>query len=125
MTDGYSAPMGLRVAAALLGTVLLFSPWAFQAEAAGAAAISAWIAGFLLLCVGMGAAANPKPWPEWVNLTVGLWSIAAPRALDFHASGVGWSHVAVGSLVAALALLGLRRKLVRRSFKALWWPEAS
>jgi SPW repeat len=99
-----------------LGLWLFFSPF-FMAggSLSDAAAWDAYILGGTVTLFAAFALADSKAWGEWVyqwvNLTLGLWLVAAPFALGFyHTEGaIAWNQIAVGGLIAVDAVWLLAR----------------
>jgi hypothetical protein len=91
-----------RIAATVLGALLLFSPW-LLGYALAPSTWSAWGLGFLILALSLSTAVDTRAWPDWANLALGLATVAAPHLLGFSdAPAALWAHTAVGLLVSFL-----------------------
>jgi SPW repeat len=94
------------VANLVLGVVLFLSPWMFG-FAAGPQSQNAVITGLIIAALSIAALAAFAFWEEWLNLALGLWTLASPWALGFQNSSAMPVYVVIGVLVAALAALEL------------------
>jgi hypothetical protein len=97
------------VLSGLAGLVLFLSPWLFG-FATGAIAWNAWIVGIAVVALAVGALVAFKPWEEWINLLLGLWTIVAPWGLGFSANTPALvTYLVTGAVVAAAAAYELWR----------------
>jgi hypothetical protein len=65
----------------------------------------------LVLLIEKERTMSTKRWQDWVNLALGLWFLVSPWVLRFHDLGVmSLDFYAAGAALAALAVLGLRRR---------------
>jgi heme/copper-type cytochrome/quinol oxidase subunit 3 len=94
------------VANLILGAVLLVSPWIFG-FAAGPASENASVAGIAIAVLAIAALAAFAVWEEWLNLIVGLWTLASPWILGFQGTTAMTVHVLIGAAVAVLAAIEL------------------
>jgi uncharacterized membrane protein HdeD (DUF308 family) len=95
---------------AVLGIILLISPWLFGLRAIPLAGWNALFSGVVVAAVAFAAFTRPLEWEEWINLVIGLWLIISPWLLGFaRANSALWTHVIIGLMVAALAAFELRR----------------
>jgi hypothetical protein len=94
------------VANLILGAVLLISPWIFG-FAAGPATENASVAGIAIAVLAIAALAAFAVWEEWLNLIVGLWTLASPWILGFQGTTAMTVHVLIGAAVAVLAAIEL------------------
>lgn len=94
------------VANLILGAILFFSPWMFGFDA-GRASGNAYIAGIVIAVLAIAALAAFAIWEEWLNLIVGLWTLASPWLLGFQGSNATRIHVIIGAAVAILAAVEL------------------
>lgn len=87
-----------------LGFYLLASPWWFE-SANAKYALNATLVGASLAIAAFGVRQAFRPWPQLVNLVLGVWLLASPSILGD--GGVGLSGVmiiiVVGSCVTTLA----------------------
>ena len=91
------------VANLILGAFLLFSPWIFGFDG-GKITQNAVISGIVIAVLAIAALAAFAVWEEWLNLIVGLWTLASPWILGFQdATKATTVCVVVGILVAILA----------------------
>ncbi|CAN7719152.1 SPW repeat protein [Bradyrhizobium sp. LjRoot220] len=95
------------VANLILGAVLLLSPWLFGFTAESAASTNANIAGIAIAVLAIAALAAFAVWEEWLNLVVGLWTLASPWILGFQGTTAMTVHVVIGAAVAVLAAIEL------------------
>ncbi|MGQ0654154.1 MAG: SPW repeat protein [Betaproteobacteria bacterium] len=99
-----------------LGVWLALSPWFVDYLEEDAATVNAVFCGLLLALAAHFEASCCDDSGEWINLSLGLWLLAAPFALGFAATDMVTANaMAVGLLVAALAAsaLDLGRDLSR------------
>jgi hypothetical protein len=93
---------------AVLGLVLLISPWIFGYTGETMAAWNAWICGVAIAVIAAAALSQRQTWEEWVNLVLGLWVVASPWILGFDGlTNATWPHVVIGLIVAVLAAVEL------------------
>jgi SPW repeat len=90
----------------ILGIVLFFTPWIFSYPA-GLETQNAMISGVVIAVLSIAALAAFTVWEEWLNLVVGLWLIASPWILKFQGTKAMRVDVAIGIVVAVLALIEL------------------
>ena len=89
----------------LLGIWLIVSPWALNYAAENHAAWNAYAVGVVIAVAAFAAIAAFHQWEEWVNVVLGAWLIVSPWLLGFNVNvTIMWNQIAVGCLVAALAL---------------------
>jgi hypothetical protein len=90
-----------------LGSLIVFSPWALGADDLPIA-LNALVVGVLIYSVSALELRVAEIWEDGLNLTLGLWLLSAPWALGYGELGaLAASHHALGTLVAALAMLEL------------------
>jgi len=94
-----------------LGVWLFLAPF-FMAYAslAGAAGWNSYIVGGFIAISAASALWWPAPKaPEWINLVLGLWLVAAPFVFGFYGTeaAAAWNLIAVGILVAGEAAWAL------------------
>ncbi|HYG87742.1 MAG TPA: SPW repeat protein [Azospirillum sp.] len=94
---------------AVLGGSLVLMAWLIDIGSA-AATWNATIVGLAILALSLIAIERFAPWEEWINLVLGVWVFVSPWI--FGLTGVTsafWGHLAIGFLVAALAIFELWR----------------
>lgn len=87
----------------ILGTVLFFSPWLFDLST-GAQWQTASVVGIMIAVLSIAALAAFAVWEEWFVLAAALVLIASPWLLRFEHSDAMTIDVAIGIVVAALAI---------------------
>lgn len=90
-----------------LGAWLFISPWTFT-MAGGGYSPDAWVVGFLIAALSIGALAQVTEWEDWGNLILGAWLFISPWVLGY--SGVAapaWNSYLVGLAVAAISIWGI------------------
>lgn len=98
----------IRLAIALAGACLLFSPHVLAAPVVSTAAWSAWGFGLVIVTVSLSAGADPRPWSEWLLAAGGAATIVAPGVFGFAGPDAStWIHGMVGGAVITLAALSL------------------
>ena len=89
----------------LLGLWLAVSPWALAYASERTPMINAVAVGVIIAVAAAGALYAFHAWEEWVNVALAAWLIASPWLLNFSTLQVAtWNQIAVGTLVAILAL---------------------
>ena len=99
-----------------LGLWLAVSPWIVGYDAHVAPTANAVFIGLALALACHFEASVGEAFGEWLNLGIGLWLIAAPFLLGFHADTVATAAtLSVGTFVAVLAAsaLSLLRAIIR------------
>ena len=86
-----------------LAMILFFSPWLFGL-AVGAQWQTASTVGIVIAVLSVAALAAFAVWEEWLNLIAGIWLIVSPWLLGFQDSDAMTIDVAIGALVAVLAV---------------------
>jgi hypothetical protein len=95
---------------AVLGAILLASPWLLNFTAEQVPTWNAVISGAVIAIVAFAAFTRMREWEEWIGLAIGLWAMVSPWLLGFAGSRPAmWTHVIIGLLVAALAGIELWR----------------
>lgn len=87
----------------LLGMILFFSPWLFGFSASAPWQITSPTIGLLVALLSMAALAAFAVWEECLNLIAGLCLVLSPWLLGFQNSDAMTLHVAIGTIIAALA----------------------
>jgi hypothetical protein len=88
----------------LLATLLFVSPWLFRLTN-GPGKIDLWATGAVIAVISLAAMIAYKDWEEWANVVLGLWLIASPWLLGFAHTRAMHLSIAVGIVVAFLAVL--------------------
>jgi hypothetical protein len=88
------------------GLFLFVSPWLF-AYVNEDARIDLWACGAAIAALSVAAIIAFADWEEWLNLLLGLWLIVSPWALGFMHTGAMHVSIALGVMVAFVALLEL------------------
>jgi hypothetical protein len=98
----------------IFGFWLLISPWWLQYFTGRpytdqtAASWNSILFGIAVVYVAIWALAQPQKWEEWINLVLGVWLIASPWVLGFHAYTIATVNlVTVGLVIALFSLVGL------------------
>lgn len=89
-----------------LAAVLFLSPWLF-AFAREKAMADAWVSALLVALVSVAALLVFREWEEWINVALGVWIVASPFILGFAHTTAAHVMIAVGLVIAYLALLEL------------------
>lgn len=82
------------------------SPWLF-AYANEAARIDLWASGAAIAALSAAAIIAFADWEEWLNLLLGFWLMMSPWALGFMHTRAMHVSIALGAMVAFMALLEL------------------
>ncbi|MEZ2224597.1 SPW repeat protein [Rhizobium sp. RCC_161_2] len=86
------------------GLGLLLSPWLLGFATEAYAAWNAWIVGAAIAVIAAAALCAFYEAEEWINLVLGIWTVAAPWVLGFSVvTAAMWVHVVAGIVVAVLA----------------------
>jgi hypothetical protein len=90
----------------LLAVFLFSTPWLFGYPRE-AARLEMWITGGAIAAIAALAIVTYATWQEWANVLLGAWLIASPWVLSFAHTRAMHSSIAIGIIVAFLALLEL------------------
>jgi SPW repeat len=90
----------------LLAVALLSAPWLFTLTNS-VGRLDLWVSGAAIATVSLAALLAFARWEEWANLLLGLWLIASPWLLGFAHTRAMHFSIAIGCVVAFLALLEL------------------
>lgn len=91
-----------------LGFALVLAPWLARFSDSQDATLCTVIIGLAVLYFAQLAIARTEAWEEWITLALGLWLIVAPWTLGFaDRPGAKWTHLALGGMIAALAVIEL------------------
>ena len=88
------------------GLFLFVSPWLFAYVNEGAR-IDLWASGAAIAALSVAAIIAFANWEEWLNLLLGFWLIVSPWVLGFMHTRAMHVSIALGALVAFMALLEL------------------
>ena len=90
---------------ALMGLLVVLSPWALGFQATTPAMVNAVIVGVALIAAAMGAIFVPRAWEEWTEGVLGLWLMVSPWTLGFSTHrDAKLATVAAGLVILVLAL---------------------
>jgi hypothetical protein len=107
---------------ALLGALLVISPWLMGYAEAPMALFNALIVGIALIAASLGAIFVPRAWEEWTELGLGAWLMISPWLLGFAAmEGAMLMAVLTGLAIVVLALW----TLMTDSEYSGWWHHMS
>jgi|SRR5262245_2104876 hypothetical protein len=96
----------LEIYQIVLAIFLFVSPWLF-AFAQGTLRIDTWASAGLAAIIAFVALVAFRDWEEWINCILGLWIAVSPWIFGFQHTAAMVVNVAVGFLIAYLALLEL------------------
>ena len=88
------------------GLFLFVSPWLFAYVNEGAR-IDLWACGAAIAALSVAAIIAFSDWEEWLNLLFGFWLIVSPWVLGFTHTRAMHVSIALGVMVAFIALLEL------------------
>jgi hypothetical protein len=92
----------------VVGLLILISPAIAQTADSPQITLNAVVIGLLVVFLGWQELMLLETWEEWIELVAGLWLVASPWVFGYSDLGfLTAMHVALGSLVAALAVLEL------------------
>lgn len=88
----------------VLALALFSAPWCLGFTGQTWLARNDWIVGASVAMLAVAALTNFQNWEEWINVALGLWTVASPWIFGVTAlTTVLWAHVALGALIAGLA----------------------
>lgn len=91
----------VRVVAALVGALLLFSPYIVGFAAFTPDAVSAFVLGFLVFVGNMSMAVDDRRRTDALNVVLGLACLLSPSVFGFTtAAPSAWLHGVVGAVTA-------------------------
>ena len=95
---------------AIVGLILLLSPWVFGFAATKSANWTAGTGGIVIGVISLAALARRAEWHEWVVLAAGLCLVVSPWVFDFaEVITATIIHIIVGGLSVALAAIEIWR----------------
>lgn len=107
----------------ILGLWMAASPWVLGYSADTYPTLSAIIAGTLIVLFAASEFFKAMAWEEWTNVALGVWLVISPWVLGFSGlSMMMWNAVAVGLVVALLALWAL---YTDKHIGGGWWHPAT
>jgi len=110
------------VANALVGLVVMLSPWWLGFTDSFAASANAVVIGLALIATAMGAILVPRPWEEWTEAALGIWLIMSPWVLQYALERENRLFmVALGAVIALIATWTL---LVDKEYRS-WGSDSS
>ena len=87
-----------------LGILLVLSPWILQFHRDPVATRNAVIVGLLIILAEVVTLSWFQLWEEWINVVLGVWLALSPFFLGITDPVARTAFVAIGGLVAALAI---------------------
>jgi hypothetical protein len=99
----------------ILGIWLVLSPWILLFDVETRALENAVIIAAVILVAEVVELSVFRDWEEWINVAAGAWLAVSPWVLGIVSTAARWNFVAVGVLVAALALYELSNMRGRAS----------
>ena len=96
----------LEVYQLVLAVFLFVSPWLF-AFAHGTLRVDTWVSAAFVAVISFVALIAFREWEEWINCILGLWIAVSPWVFGFQHTAGMFINLAVGILIAYLALLEL------------------
>lgn len=97
----------------LLGLWVAMSPLflSYPGGLLGAAALNAYLVGLAVAALSVFVVVRGGLWPDWGNLLLALWLIAAPWLLGYTENGfASWIHTIAGVLIGTNALFAILLK---------------
>lgn len=106
---------------ALMGLVVMLSPWWLGFTDSMAASVNAVVVGLALIATAMGAILVPRPWEEWTEAALGLWLIMSPWVLQYALERENrLVMVALGAVIVLIATWTLLVDKEYRSWGSDW-----
>lgn len=96
----------LEVYQLVLAVFLFVSPWLF-AFVHGTLRVDTLICAALVAAVSLIALIAFREWEEWINCILGLWIAMSPWVLGFQHTAAMFVNLAIGIMIAYLAMLEL------------------
>jgi hypothetical protein len=96
----------LEVYQLVLAVFLFVSPWLF-AFVHGTLRVDTWVSTALVAVMSFGALIAFRDWKEWINCILGLWIAVSPWVFGFQHTAAMLVNLAIGILIAYLAMLEL------------------
>ena len=106
---------------ALVGLVVMLSPWWLEFTDSMAASVNAVVVGLALIATATGAILVPRPWEEWTEAALGIWLIMSPWMLQYALErGNRLVMVALGTVIVLIATWTLLVDKEYRSWGSDW-----
>ena len=96
----------LEVYQLVLAVFLFVSPWLF-AFVHGTLRVDTWISAALVAAMSFGALIAFRDWKEWITCILGVWIAVSPWVFGFQHTAAMLVNLAIGILIAYLAMLEL------------------
>ena len=96
----------LEVYQLVLAVFLFVSPWLF-AFVHGTLRVDTWVSAALVAVMSFGALIAFRDWKEWINCILGFWVAVSPWVFGFQHTAAMLVNLAIGILIAYLAMLEL------------------
>ena len=96
----------LEIYQLVLAVFLFVSPWLF-AFAHGTLRIDTWVSAGIVAVISAVALIVFREWEEWIACILGLWIAVSPWVFGFQHTRAMFINLAVGILIAYLALMEL------------------
>jgi predicted signal transduction protein with EAL and GGDEF domain len=99
-----------------LGAWTFLTPW-IVGHPAGAAVIASYvIAGCMISFFAITGLVVFQPWPECINIVLGIWLLVSPWLLRFASVGsLRWSALVIGALVIICSGFAVSEKRARQA----------
>lgn len=92
----------------IAGLWMATSPWVLAYASDSYATLNAVILGAVIAAIALAELFKATPWEEWASVALGAWLVISPWVLGFSDMAMAmWNALAVGVLVAGLALWAL------------------
>jgi SPW repeat len=88
-----------------LGAILMASPWLFGGATEPVVTISAVFLGILVMVLATMEFMDRQYWEETLEMAAGVWILACPFIYGYLGSSLSYAHLAIGTVIAALAVL--------------------
>jgi hypothetical protein len=98
------------------GAWAFLTPWVISHPAHAAVIASYVVAGFMICIFAVTGLVIFRPWPEYVNIVLGVWLFASPWLLRFVSDGsLRWAALSIGALVIICSGFALSDKRSKRA----------
>lgn len=101
---------------ALVGLVVMLSPWWLGFTDSMAASANAVVVGLALIAAAMGAILVPRPWEEWAEAALGIWLIMSPWMLRYALERE--NRLVMVALGAVIVLIATWTLLVDKEYRS-------
>lgn len=106
---------------ALVGLVVMLSPWWLGFTDSMAASANAVVVGLALIATATGAILVPRPWEEWTEFALGIWLIMSPWVLQYALERE--NRLVMVALGAVIVLISLWTLLVDKEYRS-WGSDS-